>query len=51
LESRRGVDGRDAIWGHPDLLPAAVDLDDPQGWAERGPDDGLDISELDDPKS
>jgi putative hydrolase len=49
LESRRGTDGRDAIWGHPDLLPTASDLDDPQGWAEQGPDDGLDISELEGP--
>ncbi|HWB67903.1 MAG TPA: zinc-dependent metalloprotease [Mycobacteriales bacterium] len=49
LAARRGVEGRDAIWDHPDLLPAASDLDDPQGWADRGPDDGLDISELDPP--
>lgn len=48
LEQRRGVDGRDAIWEHPDLLPSATDLDDPQGWAERGPDDTLDLSALDD---
>jgi putative hydrolase len=49
LETRRGTDGRDAIWGHPDLLPTASDLDDPQGWAEQGPDDSLDISELEGP--
>jgi putative hydrolase len=46
IEERRGADGRDAVWAHPDLLPSASDLDDPAGWAERGPDDSLDISEL-----
>ncbi|HSV68169.1 MAG TPA: zinc-dependent metalloprotease [Mycobacteriales bacterium] len=42
LADRRGVDGRDAVWAHPDLLPAADDLDDPDGFAERteaGPGD------------
>jgi putative hydrolase len=29
LTERRGVDGRDAVWSHPDLLP---DLDDPDSW-------------------
>jgi putative hydrolase len=47
LEERRGIDGREAIWEHPDLLPSAADLDDPVGWSERGPDDTLDLSELD----
>jgi uncharacterized protein (DUF2342 family) len=47
LGERRGIEGRDAIWSHPDLLPTAADLDDPAGWAERGPDDTLDISALD----
>jgi uncharacterized protein (DUF2342 family) len=47
LSDRRGIDGRDAIWSHPDLLPTTDDLDDPVGWAERGPDDTLDISALD----
>lgn len=49
LGDRRGVAGREAVWAHPDLLPDASDFDDPQGWAERGPDDGLDISELERP--
>ncbi|HVV77974.1 MAG TPA: zinc-dependent metalloprotease [Mycobacteriales bacterium] len=51
LESCRGIEGRDAVWGHPDLLPTASDLDDPQAWVDRGPDDGLDISELEGPSS
>lgn len=46
LADRRGPDGRDAVWAHPDLLPGAADLDDPVGWAQRGPDDTLDISAL-----
>jgi len=42
LAERRGTEGRDAVWAHPDLLPDATDLDDPDGFAERsesGPDD------------
>jgi putative hydrolase len=35
LAERHGAEGRDAIWGHPDLLPDATDLDDPDGFAER----------------
>lgn len=33
LTEARGIDGRDAVWGHPDLLPTAEDLDDPAAWA------------------
>jgi putative hydrolase len=46
LGERRGIEGREAVWSHPDLLPVATDLDDPAAWAQRGPDDSLDISEL-----
>ncbi|MGG5173621.1 zinc-dependent metalloprotease [Pseudarthrobacter sp. J1763] len=35
LKDERGVEGRDAIWKHPDLLPTAEDLDDPTGFAAR----------------
>jgi putative hydrolase len=31
----RGVEGRDALWAHPDLLPSAEDLDDPAAFVER----------------
>jgi putative hydrolase len=31
----RGIEGRDALWGHPDLLPASDDFDDPDGFVER----------------
>ena len=35
LESSRGVEGRDALWAHPDLLPSSSDLDDPRGTSTR----------------
>jgi putative hydrolase len=35
LKEERGVEGRDAIWHHPDLLPTAEDLDDPRGFSAR----------------
>jgi putative hydrolase len=41
LREHRGVDGRDAIWAHPDLLPDAGDLDDPITFAAGG-DDSMD---------
>jgi len=44
LTDARGVDGRDALWAHPDLLPTAEDLEDPDAFV-RGQDQ-LDISDL-----
>jgi hypothetical protein len=35
LKKERGIEGRDAIWHHPDLLPTAEDLDDPLGFSAR----------------
>ncbi len=35
VTQQHGVSGRDGVWGHPDLLPSAEDLDDPLGFAER----------------
>jgi putative hydrolase len=32
LRSARGVDGRDAVWRHPDTMPSAHDLHDPLGF-------------------
>ena len=46
LTQARGLDGRDALWAHPDLLPTAADLENPDGFV-RGTDD-LDISDLED---
>ena len=31
----RGIEGRDALWAHPDLLPGPDDLDDPTGFIAR----------------
>jgi putative hydrolase len=33
LAAKGGAQARDALWGHPDLLPSATDLDDPVGFA------------------
>ncbi|MEU5635291.1 zinc-dependent metalloprotease [Streptomyces rishiriensis] len=44
LTDARGVDGRDALWAHPDMLPTASDLDDPDGFVHR---EHMDFSELD----
>jgi hypothetical protein len=30
-----GVDARDAVWQHPDLLPESEDLDEPAGFIDR----------------
>lgn len=35
LRERQGVAARDALWDHPDLLPASEDLDDIVGFVER----------------
>ncbi len=34
LTAEKGVDGRDALWAHPDLLPSAADLDAPEDAAD-----------------
>ena len=44
LRSERGVEGRDAVWRHPDLVPTAEALDDPLGYVH--PDQAT--SEVDD---
>ncbi|WP_425245227.1 zinc-dependent metalloprotease [Streptomyces sp. NEAU-NA10] len=44
LTDARGVDGRDALWAHPDMLPTAADLDDPDGFVHR---EQMDFSEWD----
>ncbi|MCC9176171.1 zinc-dependent metalloprotease [Arthrobacter sp. zg-Y750] len=35
LTEERGIEGRDAVWQHPDLLPTSEDLDDPKGFSKR----------------
>lgn len=46
LTQARGIDGRDKIWAHPDLLPTAEDLDDPDSFVGGTAD--LDLSDLSD---
>jgi putative hydrolase len=46
VADRRGIDGRDALWGHPDLMPSASDLDDPFDFVDRDPGDDIDLSTL-----
>jgi putative hydrolase len=41
-----GIDARDAVWQHPDLLPNSADLDEPAGFIDRiigGDTSALDI--------
>lgn len=47
LGEEQGTGERDAVWNHPDLMPTAEDLDDPEGFARRSSAD-LDISALTD---
>ena len=39
MKAEHGIEARDDVWDHPDLMPGADDLDDPigyaEGWAER----------------
>jgi putative hydrolase len=46
LTEAAGIDARDAVWAHPDLLPSSSDLDEPAGFIDRvigGDVGGLDI--------
>jgi putative hydrolase len=46
LTQAAGIDARDAVWQHPDLLPRSEDLDDPAAFIDRvigGDTSGLDI--------
>jgi putative hydrolase len=47
LTEARGIEGRDAVWSHPDLLPTAEDFDDPDGFVAGKHE--IDMSELEDP--
>jgi putative hydrolase len=51
LTEARGVDGRDAIWQHPDLMPTADDLADPEAFVRGDQADAdFDISALERPE-
>ena len=46
LTEAAGIDARDAVWQHPDLLPSSADLDEPAGFIDRvigGDTSALDI--------
>jgi putative hydrolase len=46
LTEAAGIDARDAVWQHPDLLPSSSDLDEPAGFIDRvigGDVGGIDI--------
>ena len=45
LTGHRGIEGRDAIWGHPDLLPSEEDFADPEAFAQAKLDFG-DLGDL-----
>ncbi|MDX6738846.1 zinc-dependent metalloprotease [Actinocorallia sp. A-T 12471] len=45
LTALKGVDGRDALWSHPDLMPTAADLEDPDAFLHSSGDD-FDLSQL-----
>jgi putative hydrolase len=47
VRDARGMEGRDELWSHPDLLPSADDLDDPIGFARHaGELADIDISDF-----
>ncbi len=48
LGGERGIDGRDAIWGHPDLMPTADDLENPESFVKGEAE--FDLSGLDEPR-
>ncbi|MFB9925256.1 zinc-dependent metalloprotease [Amycolatopsis halotolerans] len=35
VEDRHGIEKRDGLWSHPDLMPTAEDLDEPLDFADR----------------
>ena len=45
LTEAAGIDARDAVWQHPDLMPSSSDLDEPAGFIDRVI--GGDISSVD----
>ncbi|WP_055480729.1 zinc-dependent metalloprotease [Sphaerimonospora mesophila] len=47
LGDHRGIDGRDAVWNHPDLMPTADDLNDPESFVKG--ENAFDLSSLDEP--
>jgi hypothetical protein len=49
LTRARGAEGRDALWAHPDLLPTAADLEEPEAFVGSSSESSdLDISDFED---
>jgi putative hydrolase len=46
LREQRGIEGRDALWQHPDLLPNGADLDDPAAFVAGQGDSLEDLDPL-----
>jgi putative hydrolase len=46
LREASGMEGRDEVWRHPDLLPSADDLDDPEAFVRRAGESDDPLSEL-----
>ena len=46
LTDARGIEGRDALWAHPDLLPTAEDLENPEAFLRGSAD--LDMTDFED---
>lgn len=47
LREARGIDGRDAAWAHPDLVPDASALDDPQSYVNPAIEQPGELDDLD----
>ena len=47
LAEEGGTAAREAVWGHPDLLPTSADLDDPAGYRARRDAADADTADLD----
>jgi putative hydrolase len=48
LGAARGTEGRDAVWAHPDLMPTADDLENPEAFLRGSETDDIDISDFED---
>lgn len=47
LAEEGGIGAREAVWGHPDLVPTAEDLDDPAGYRARRESTDAETADLD----
>lgn len=45
ITEKLGIDRRDALWEHPDLLPTSEDIDDAEGFLDRIARDGDDLDQ------